>query len=75
MKQDNEIALDDPVTPRTKRRARKPPASPKQDCQQMIAEAAYYRARARGFVPGCELDDWLAAEAEVDPARNENDSA
>ena len=41
----------------------------------MIAEAAYYRAQARGFVPGCELDDWLGAEAEVDPARNENDSA
>lgn len=33
--------------------------------QTMIAEAAYYRARKRGFVPGRELDDWLAAEAEI----------
>lgn len=28
-----------------------------------IATAAYYRAEARGFVPGQELDDWLEAEA------------
>lgn len=32
----------------------------------MIAEAAYFRAEARGFEPGAELDDWLDAEAEVD---------
>jgi hypothetical protein len=32
----------------------------------MIAEAAYLRAERRGFSPGYELDDWLAAEAEVD---------
>lgn len=29
-----------------------------------IAESAYYMAEARGFSPGYELDDWLAAEAE-----------
>jgi hypothetical protein len=29
-----------------------------------IAESAYYKAETRGFSPGCELDDWLAAEAE-----------
>ncbi len=29
-----------------------------------IAESAYYKAEARGFSPGYELDDWLAAEAE-----------
>ena len=32
----------------------------------MIAEAAYYIAERRGFEPGAELDDWLAAEAEID---------
>jgi len=32
----------------------------------MIAEAAYLRAEARGFAPGYELDDWMAAESEVD---------
>lgn len=30
-----------------------------------IAEAAYYLAEERGFVPGHELDDWLAAEREI----------
>jgi len=33
--------------------------------QTMISEAAYYRAAKRGFAPGRELDDWLAAEAEI----------
>jgi hypothetical protein len=32
----------------------------------LIAEAAYLRAERRGFAPGHETDDWLAAEAEVD---------
>jgi hypothetical protein len=31
-----------------------------------IAEAAYQRAHARNFAPGGELEDWLAAEREVD---------
>lgn len=31
----------------------------------LIAEAAYYCALKRGFTPGCEMDDWLQAEAEV----------
>lgn len=30
-----------------------------------IAEAAYFRAQRRGFAPGCELEDWLAAETEI----------
>ena len=34
--------------------------------QAMIAEAAYYRAEKRGFAPGHDLDDWLAAEALID---------
>ncbi|MFL6605110.1 MAG: DUF2934 domain-containing protein [Steroidobacteraceae bacterium] len=32
----------------------------------MIAEGAYLRAERRGFAPGHEEEDWLAAEAEVD---------
>jgi hypothetical protein len=32
----------------------------------MIAQAAYLRAKARGFAPGGEVEDWLAAETEVD---------
>ena len=34
--------------------------------QALIAEAAYMRAERRGFVPGQETEDWLAAEVEVD---------
>ena len=33
--------------------------------QRMISEAAYYRAQKRGFGPGRELDDRLAAEVEI----------
>lgn len=33
---------------------------------RLIAEAAYFRAQARGFAPGHELEDWLQAEAEID---------
>jgi len=32
----------------------------------LIAESAYLRAERRGFAPGHETEDWLAAEAEVD---------
>ncbi len=31
-----------------------------------IAEAAYYRAERRGFQGGCPVEDWLAAEREID---------
>lgn len=36
------------------------------DRRAMIAEAAYLRAERRGFAPGHETEDWLAAEGEVD---------
>jgi hypothetical protein len=32
----------------------------------MIAEAAYLRAERRGFVAGSDVEDWLAAEEEID---------
>lgn len=31
-----------------------------------IATAAYYKAEARGFTPGLDMEDWLEAEAEFD---------
>jgi hypothetical protein len=34
----------------------------------MIAEAAYFRSAHRGFEPGHEVDDWLAAESDIDAA-------
>jgi hypothetical protein len=33
---------------------------------RMICDAAYFRAERRGFVGGSALEDWLAAEAEID---------
>ena len=32
----------------------------------MIAEAAYLKAEKRGFASGHELEDWTAAEIEID---------
>jgi hypothetical protein len=36
-----------------------------EELQAMIARAAYLRAEKRGFEPGHEEEDWLAAEAEI----------
>jgi hypothetical protein len=35
------------------------------EIRALVAEAAYQRARKRGFAPGHEFEDWLEAEAEV----------
>jgi hypothetical protein len=37
-----------------------------EDRAERIARAAYFRAERRGFAPGHELEDWLAAEREID---------
>jgi hypothetical protein len=36
---------------------------------QRVATAAYFMSQKRGFEPGHELDDWLAAEQEIAAAR------
>ena len=36
-----------------------------EDIRRQIAEAAYLRAKERGFEPGHELEDWVEAESEV----------
>jgi len=33
--------------------------------KETINEFAYYRSEQRGFEPGHEMDDWLAAEKEI----------
>jgi hypothetical protein len=55
-----------------KQSAAKPKAAPKavktpspEELRKLISEAAYYRAKRRGFAPGHELEDWVQAEAEV----------
>lgn len=37
----------------------------REQLRHAVAEAAYYRAQKRGYVPGSELEDWLVAEAEI----------
>jgi hypothetical protein len=60
--------------------AEAPPQAKREDCfgirgaplipaslrLDMIRDAAYFRAQARGFAPGGETEDWLAAEQEID---------
>jgi len=61
-----------PDTPRPDTRVGRPlstnnvraEASP-EEIRKLIAEAAYYRAKERGFEPGHELEDWIVAESEV----------
>jgi hypothetical protein len=36
--------------------------------EAMIREAAYFRAERRAFAPGGELEDWFAAEQQIDDA-------
>lgn len=35
------------------------------DLNFKIAMCAYFKAEARGFAPGFEMQDWLSAEAEI----------
>jgi hypothetical protein len=41
---------------------------PSSSREALIATAAYYRAQKRGFQAGREMEDWLAAEREIDGA-------
>jgi hypothetical protein len=57
------------ATPSVRKTAKKAsaPVAVSEDVRRgMIAEAAYLRAERRGFAPGGEREDWMAAEAEVD---------
>jgi Protein of unknown function (DUF2934) len=50
-----------PIKPESSARADLAP----DELRQLISEAAYYRAKQRGFEPGHEIEDWVQAEAEV----------
>jgi hypothetical protein len=43
-----------------------PMATTREERQEMVAVAAYFRAERRGFVPGHELEDWWKAASEID---------
>jgi hypothetical protein len=44
----------------------RPKTQKREERESLIAKAAYLRAERRCFEPGHELDDWLAAKAQVD---------
>jgi Protein of unknown function (DUF2934) len=68
------IAASKPAGTRSRARAKSVPnvireSDPGPDTEarlEHIATAAYYKAMARGFMPGQDMDDWLEAEAEFD---------
>jgi hypothetical protein len=37
-----------------------------EELHELIAERAYYKAEARGYAPGHEIQDWVDAEAEIE---------
>jgi len=47
-------------------KAATPAAIRPEERYERVAKAAYLRAEHRGFLPGCELQDWLDAEGEID---------
>ena len=54
------------ATRQVTQKAQPPVAVGSTERHHRINEVAYLRAERRGFPPGCELQDWLEAEAEVD---------
>lgn len=46
--------------------ATSPAGYPSAERERRIREAAYFLAENRSFAPGHELQDWLAAEQQVD---------
>ncbi len=56
-------ARSEPTPGRSARPQGKPLSN--EDLYKMIAETAYFKAKARGFSPGREIQDWIEAEAEV----------
>lgn len=49
----------------TAQRSPKASSSVPADRESQVRMVAYLRAERRGFAPGYEVEDWLAAEAEV----------
>jgi hypothetical protein len=62
-----EPAAKKPAAPRMSatKPALGPAAAGGSERAELVRMAAYFRAERRGFAPGYEIEDWLAAEAEV----------
>jgi hypothetical protein len=64
-----------PKTQRTETQAEARVAISPEERRALIAESAYLRAERRGFGPGYEVEDWLAAEREIDALLNSGSGA
>ncbi len=64
-KKTSEAATAKPGSAR-KSPAKKTPTVSPEHRYHMIATAAYFLAERRGFAGGYEMQDWIAAEAEID---------
>jgi hypothetical protein len=59
-----------PDTPRLRPPERERSGNPQpklspEEVYRLIQESAYFKAKARGFAPGHEVQDWIEAEQEV----------
>jgi hypothetical protein len=68
LKRTKSAATDHPAQREELRGAANAADNGRQDRLSMISDAAYFLAAKRDFSPGHELDDWLAAEREIDSA-------
>ena len=59
----NANAAQSAAAPRSSANAKTAPSN--EEIYRLIAETAYFKAKARGFAPGGEVRDWTEAEAEV----------
>jgi len=59
------ISAKSPAKSAPEPRADVVPSISVEERERLVARAAYFRAEKRGFAPGCELQDWIEAEAEV----------
>ena len=66
--EDPKVIATDGLSDATEDRASDGTAAPSPDREDRIRQAAYAAAERRGFEPGHETDDWLAAEREIDSA-------
>lgn len=60
------VAVTKPARRRAQRRGDGEVTISPEERLQLVSLGAYYRAEARGFAPGRELEDWLEAESEVE---------
>ncbi len=66
------MAKRTPVNQNSNSDVKRPVTSTPEQREAMIREAAYHRYAKRGYTPGHDLDDWLAAEAELDHKMSES---